>query len=131
MDFPQTLDLFKQKVKWSDLDSTALENLIELALFEDTAQNRKYAILGDLTTRACGTLQAGKLHIVAREKMIICGLGIIKLVNEIFLGKELELLDIAPSCLELLLRVARNCWDCWDCRDMAESCWHSLVFADG
>jgi nicotinate-nucleotide pyrophosphorylase (carboxylating) len=79
-------DLRKQ-LRWSDLDTDYLRQIIGLAKIEDLAGaglvNRPTQ-LGDITTALMPEGANGIARVVVREPLIICGLELIKLILEAY-----------------------------------------------
>lgn len=78
---------FKTRIRWDDLDSNYLRQLIDLAKIEDLtgsglANRPKY--LGDVTTKLMPEGAGGKAQLVAREAQVACGLGLIPLVLDAY-----------------------------------------------
>lgn len=74
---------FKTRLSWHDIDADYLRQLVGLAKIEDLAgaglANRPKR-LGDVTTALMPEGAIGNAKLVAREPLIICGLGIMQAV---------------------------------------------------
>ena len=76
-------DTFKTRLKWQDLDSDYLRQLVGLAKIEDLAgaglANRPER-LGDVTTALMPEGAKGKAQLTTREPLTICGLGLVQTI---------------------------------------------------
>ena len=75
----------KERLKWEDLDSDYLRQLVGLAKIEDLAgaglANRPER-LGDVTTALMPEGAKGQAQLTTREPLIICGLGLLPIILE-------------------------------------------------
>ncbi|WP_269524120.1 carboxylating nicotinate-nucleotide diphosphorylase [Coraliomargarita parva] len=81
------LEVLKQRLSWEDLDTDYLRQIIGLAKVEDLAGaglEAKPGRIGDVTTALMPDEQAGQAQLVAREPLVICGLGLVPLVLEAY-----------------------------------------------
>lgn len=79
--FSQESLLFK--LCWEDLDAEYLRQLIGLAKIEDLAGAglaKRPARLGDVTTALMPEDAIGEAQLIAREPMVVCGLGMVQAV---------------------------------------------------
>ena len=86
-----TLELFRNRVSWCDIDQDFVRQHLRLCLFEDTgvfscSEPWKY----DLSTFNCSINGNGKASIVARENMVCSGLALIPMILEIFRTEEVH-----------------------------------------
>ena len=74
-------DTFRTRLKWQDLDPDYLRQLVGLAKIEDLAgaglANRPER-LGDVTTALMPEGAKGKAQLIARESLVVCGLGLVQ-----------------------------------------------------
>ena len=83
---------FLQRVRWEDLDRGYLETLSRHCREEDLAGagfNSTTAAIGDRTTNALDLKGVGAAELVARESMVVCGLGMISILLEEFGGEAI------------------------------------------
>ena len=80
---------FKKQLRWSDLDTDYLRQIIGLAKTEDLAgaglMNRSPQV-GDVTTALMPEGANGTARLIAKEPLILCGLELIPLVLEAYDG---------------------------------------------
>ena len=86
-----TLELFRNRVSWNDIDQDFVRQHLRLCLFEDTgvfscSEPWKY----DVSTFNCSINGNGKASIVARENMVCSGLALIPMILEIFRTEEVH-----------------------------------------
>lgn len=80
---------FKKKLKWEDIDQDYLRQIIGLAKIEDLAGAglvHRPEQLGDVTTALMPEDAVGTAQLVAREPLVICGLGLLPLVLDAYGG---------------------------------------------
>lgn len=80
------------RLRWDDLDTDYLRQLVGLAKIEDLAGaglDQRPSRLGDVTTSLMPEGASGHAKLVAREPMVICGLGMVKLAAGAY-GEDLE-----------------------------------------
>lgn len=73
---------FSARLRWEDLDQDYLRQLIGLAKIEDLAGAglaERPSRMGDVTTALMPEGAAGRAQLVAREPMVVCGLGMVAL----------------------------------------------------
>lgn len=82
-----TKDDLSKRLSWDDLDPDYLRQLIGLAKIEDLAgaglANRPTR-LGDVTTALMPEGSRGHARLVAREPMVVCGLGLVMMTLEAY-----------------------------------------------
>ncbi len=79
----QLVSHLHRRVRWADLDPVYLRHLIALARDEDLAGaglRRRPRRTGDVTTLGQRLTGRGTADLVAREELVVCGLGLIPLV---------------------------------------------------
>ncbi|MGK0176360.1 MAG: nicotinate-nucleotide pyrophosphorylase (carboxylating) [Lentimonas sp.] len=80
---------FRTQLRWSDLDTDYLRQIIGLAKIEDLAGAGlvdRPTQLGDITTALLPEGASGTAQLIAREPLIACGLELVPLVLEIYGG---------------------------------------------
>lgn len=83
---------FRTRLRWSELDPDYLRQIISLAKIEDFAGAglaHRPARLGDITTALMPEDAQGNARLVAREPLILCGLGLIPLILAAYGGSVL------------------------------------------
>jgi nicotinate-nucleotide pyrophosphorylase (carboxylating) len=73
---------FRTQLSWSDLDPDYLRQLVGLAKIEDLAGAglaERPERLGDVTTALMPEGAIGTAQLIAREPMVVCGLGLVQL----------------------------------------------------
>jgi nicotinate-nucleotide pyrophosphorylase (carboxylating) len=76
-------ETFQTQLAWTDLDPDYLRQLVGLAKIEDLAGAglaHRPERLGDVTTALMPEGATGQAELVAREPLVICGLGIVQIV---------------------------------------------------
>lgn len=76
-------ETFKNRLTWQDLDQDYLRQLVGLAKIEDLAGAglaHRPERLGDVTTALMPEGGNGRAELLAREPLVICGLGIVQMV---------------------------------------------------
>lgn len=76
-------ETFKTRLAWSDLDPDYLRQLVGLAKIEDLAGAglaHRPERLGDVTTALMPEGASGRAELVAREPLVVCGLGMVQMV---------------------------------------------------
>jgi nicotinate-nucleotide pyrophosphorylase (carboxylating) len=79
----QLVSHLTRRLRWADLDPTYLRRLVALARSEDLAGaglRRAPRRKGDVTTLGQRLTGRGTADLVAREELVVCGLGLIPLV---------------------------------------------------
>ena len=92
-------DRFSTRLRWEQLDQVYLKKLIEFAKLEDLqglGLAEKPEGIGDLTTHLLDLKEINKAQLVAREKLVVCGLPLISLILEIYGGMT----RFVPSVLD-------------------------------
>ena len=88
---PPAVDRLIQRLQWDDLDVAYLRRLVEIARDEDLAGlglRRRPVRTGDLSTASVtGHPRQSAAVLVAREPLIVCGLGLVPLVLSAFGGR--------------------------------------------
>ena len=88
---PSSAEQLIQRLQWDDLDPAYLRRLVEIARDEDLAGlglRRRPAQPGDCSTPGpAAAPRSGSAALVAREPMVVCGLGLVPLVLDAFGGR--------------------------------------------
>lgn len=86
---PPALKKFKNRIGWDSINHKYLRSHLELCLLEEIGfpENRKQ--IGDITSNVCSIEETGSAKIVAREELIVCGLPLINVINEVFSAESL------------------------------------------
>jgi nicotinate-nucleotide pyrophosphorylase (carboxylating) len=82
-----TRDDFCRRLTWPGLDKDYLRQLIGLAKIEDLAGSglaARPARLGDVTTALMPEGATGRAQLVAREPLVLCGLGLVELTLQAY-----------------------------------------------
>ena len=82
----------RMQLRWSDLDTDYLRQIIGLAKIEDLAGAgllSRPEQLGDITTALMSEGTSGTARLIAREPLVACGLGLVPLVLEAY-GKAVH-----------------------------------------
>ena len=66
---------------------------LRLCLIEERGRENGNCYVGDVTTNSCKIKGLGKARIVARELMILCGIGLIPMIANAFDAREVELFE--------------------------------------
>ena len=64
---------------------------LRLCLMEERGRENRNCYSGDVTTDSCKITGLGRAKIVAREPMILCGIGLIPMIANAFEAREIEL----------------------------------------
>ena len=83
----------RRQLRWSDLDTDYLRQVIGLAKIEDLAGAglaKQPDQLGDVTTALMSAGANGVAHLTAREPLIACGLGLVPLILEAYGAVQFE-----------------------------------------
>ena len=89
---PPSLNKFKKRITWDNLDKVFLRKHLALCLEEDLGKNlseRKNWEL-DITTQNCNPGNKGSAYFISRESMVICGIHLVPLILEAFGVEEIE-----------------------------------------
>lgn len=81
---------FLRRVRWEDLDRGYLEDLARRSRREDFAGDGFHSppsAMGDRTTKALDLNGIGEAEFVARESMVVCGMGMISILLDEFGGE--------------------------------------------
>ena len=81
---------FLRRVRWEDLDREYLEDLSRRCRGEELAGfgfHSPPSAMGDRTTKALDLNGVGEAELVARESMVVCGLGMISILLDEFGGE--------------------------------------------
>jgi len=81
---PSSFKRFKSRLAWDEIDRESVKSLLHLCLIEERGIVDSDSYLGDVTTDSCKITGLGKASIVAREPMILCGIGLIPLIANAF-----------------------------------------------
>ena len=84
MTAPASFKRFKSRLAWDEIDRESAKSLLHLCLIEERGRENSGSCLGDVTTDSCKITGLGKASLVAREPMILCGIGLIPLVANAF-----------------------------------------------
>jgi nicotinate-nucleotide pyrophosphorylase (carboxylating) len=88
---PPSAERLIQRLQWDDLDVAYLRRLVEIARDEDLAGlglRRRPARTGDLSTASVsGPPRHCAAALVAREPLVVCGLGLVPLVLAVYGGR--------------------------------------------
>jgi nicotinate-nucleotide pyrophosphorylase (carboxylating) len=88
---PPSADKLLQRVQWDDLDVACLRRLVETARDEDLAGlglRRRPARTGDLSTASVSdSPRQCTAALVAREPLVVCGLGLVPIVLSVYGGR--------------------------------------------
>jgi nicotinate-nucleotide pyrophosphorylase (carboxylating) len=80
-------DTFQTRLGWQDLDPDYLRQLVGLAKIEDLAGAglaHRPERLGDVTTALMPEGAEGKAQVIAREPLVVCGLGLVQTILDIY-----------------------------------------------
>ena len=86
---PPALNKFKNRIGWDSINHNYLKSHLELCLSEEIGLSENNKQIGDLTSNVCGIAETGSAKIVAREELIVCGLQLINVINEVFSAESL------------------------------------------
>ena len=86
---PPALNKFKNRIGWDSINHNYLKSHLELCLSEEIGLSENNKQIGDLTSNVCGIIETGSAKIVAREELIVCGLQLINVINEVFSAESL------------------------------------------
>jgi len=78
---------FRTRLSWAELDPDYLRQLIGLAKIEDLAGAglaTRPKQLGDVSTALMPETASGRAQLTAREPMIVCGLGLVQAVLDVY-----------------------------------------------
>jgi len=81
---PSSFKRFKSRLAWDEIDRESVKSLLHLCLIEERGRENSHSCLGDVTTDSCKITGLGKASLVAREPMILCGIGLIPLIANAF-----------------------------------------------
>ena len=81
---PSSFTRFKSRLAWDEIDRESVNSLLHLCLIEERGKEEPDSCLGDVTTDSCKITGLGKASIVAREPMILCGIGLFPLIANAF-----------------------------------------------
>ena len=84
MTAPSSFKRFKSRLAWDEIDRESVKSLLHLCLIEERGRENSHSCLGDVTTDSCKITGLGKASLVAREPMILCGIGLIPLISNAF-----------------------------------------------
>lgn len=84
MTAPSSFKRFKSRLAWDEIDRESVKSLLHLCLIEERGRENSHSCLGDVTTDSCKITGLGKASLVAREPMILCGIGLIPLIANAF-----------------------------------------------
>ena len=84
MTAPSSFKRFKSRLAWDEIDRESVKSLLHLCLIEEKGRENADSCLGDVTTDSCKITGLGKASLVAREPMILCGIGLIPLIANAF-----------------------------------------------
>ena len=84
MTAPSSFKRFKSRLAWDEIDRESVKSLLHLCLIEERGRGNSDSCLGDVTTDSCKITGLGKASLVAREPMILCGIGLIPLIANAF-----------------------------------------------
>jgi len=89
---PPSLEKFKKRITWENLDKDLLRKHLALCLEEDLGKNlfEKKNWELDITTKNCNSRNKGSAYFISRESMVICGLYLVPLILEAFGVEEIE-----------------------------------------
>lgn len=76
-------ETFMARLRWADLDADYLRQLVGLAKIEDLAGAglaHRPERLGDVTTALMPEGATGRAELVAREPLVVCGVGMVQMV---------------------------------------------------
>ena len=94
---PPSLTQFKKRISWEELDESFISTQLRLCLMEETGQVEGSPQAMDVTSNACNISGEGQAMIVARERMIVCGIKLIPLIAEAFGAGEVVLSESADD----------------------------------
>ncbi len=94
---PPSLTQFKKRISWEELDESFLSSQLRLCLMEEIGQVEGSPQAMDVTSNACNISGEGQAMIVARERMIVCGIKLIPLIAEAFGAGEVVLSESADD----------------------------------
>ena len=82
---PPALNHYRKRINWEEIDKNTTQNLLGICLTEDLGQQRGDNILAsDETTKICQITANGKASIVSREELVLCGIGLVPQILEVF-----------------------------------------------
>ena len=91
MTAPSSFKRFKSRLAWDEIDRESVKSLLHLCLIEERGREKSNSCLGDVTTDSCKITGLGKASLVAREPMILCGIGLIPLIANAFEVTQVKL----------------------------------------
>jgi len=81
---PSSFNRFKSRLTWDEIDREFIMSQLRLCLIEERGKEDGDCYFGDVTTDSCKIKGLGKASIVAREPMILCGIGLITMIANAF-----------------------------------------------
>ena len=88
--FP-ALNHYRKRINWEEIDNKATQNLLKICLTEDLGeQGGENLLASDATTKICQITANGKASIVSREALVLCGIGLVPQILEVFNSSQLK-----------------------------------------
>ena len=81
---PSSFNRFKSRLTWDEIDREFVMSQLGLCLIEELGKEDGDRYFGDVTTDSCKIKGLGKASIVAREPMILCGIGLVAMIANAF-----------------------------------------------
>ena len=121
---PPALNHYRKRINWEEIDKNTTQNLLGICLTEDLGQQRGDNILAsDETTKICQITANGKASIVSREELVLCGIGLVPQILEVFDSTQLkfnfskrdgdlvergETIGVLEGCVDKILLIERT-----------------------
>ena len=87
---PPALEKFRTRISWEDIDQGSLMSYLQICLIEETGESAGNNLDKDITTKVCGISNHGIANIVAREKLVVCGIPMIEMIIKAFSAKAIS-----------------------------------------
>ena len=121
---PPALNHYRKCINWEEIDNKATQNLLKICLTEDLGEQRDENLLAsDATTKICQITANGKASIVSREALVLCGIGFVPQILEVFNSSQLkfnfskkdgdlvergETIGVLEGCVDKILLIERT-----------------------
>tara|TARA_B100000242_G_C42985254_1_gene457303 strand:+ start:109 stop:1035 length:927 start_codon:yes stop_codon:yes gene_type:complete len=121
---PHALNHYRKCINWEEIDNKATQNLLKICLTEDLGEQRDENLLAsDATTKICQITANGKASIVSREALVLCGIGFVPQILEVFNSSQLkfnfskkdgdlvergETIGVLEGCVDKILLIERT-----------------------
>ena len=121
---PPALNHYRKCINWEEIDKNTTQNLLKICLTEDLGKQRGENLLAsDATTKICQITANGKASIVSREALVLCGIGLVPQILEVFNSSQLkfnflkkdgdlvergETIGVLEGCVDKILLIERT-----------------------